>query len=148
MGLLRDFPVKLTSDTCRMATPPLVKARVDHEAHRKATTAAFPEIVEGLVSIIGRRLTAYIASVKDARALDRWMKNQRPQKDVQERLRLAYRIAALLAEADSPAVVQAWFIGLNPELDDDVPISLLRSGEIETDGKRILGAARAFATGS
>lgn len=34
---------------------------------------------------------------------------------------VAYRIAALLREKDSAAVVQAWFQGMNPHLDDVVP---------------------------
>jgi hypothetical protein len=119
----------------------------DLEAHRKATTAEFPDIVQGLVSIIGRKLTAYIASVKDTRAIDRWLTKAAPQHDVEQRLRLAYHVAAMLSSSDSSAVVQAWLLGLNPELDDDVPIRLLREGDLQTDGKRILGAARAFLVG-
>jgi hypothetical protein len=54
------------------------KLTSDLEAHHKATAAAFPKVVEGLVSIVGRKLTAYIASVKDARAVDRWIANTPP----------------------------------------------------------------------
>jgi len=93
-------------------------------------------------------LTAYIASIKDARAIDRWLHEQvRPQRDVEARLRLAYHIAARLSEFDTPAVIQAWLLGLNPELDDAVPISLLRDGDMEIDGKKVLNAARAFVAG-
>jgi len=53
----------------------------------------------------------------------------------------------MLAEFDSAAVIQAWLIGLNPELDDAVPIDLLRSGDIQYDGKKVLNAARAFVAG-
>ncbi len=127
----------------------LIKAtpRPDLDAHRKAISAEFPEIVKALVSILGRRLTAYIASIKDARAIDRWLTNAKPQKDVEQRLRLAYHVAHMLSQFDSHAVVQAWFIGLNPELNDQVPIRLLREGSPETDGRRVLGAARAFVAG-
>lgn len=98
-----------------------------------------------LHALIGRKLTAYIASIKDARAIDRWLHEQvRPQRDVEARLRLAYHIAAMLSEFDTPAVIQAWLLGLNPELDDAVPISLLRDGDMEIDGKKVLNAARAF----
>lgn len=149
MIIERDFDGILTSGGRDMATPsPSSKAQPDLEAHRRATTAPFPEVVTGLVGIIGRKLTAYIASIKDARALDRWADNSSPHKDIEERLRLAYQIAALLSSSDSPAVVQAWLIGLNPQLDDEIPISLLRSGNLQNDGKRVLGAARAFAMGS
>jgi hypothetical protein len=126
-----------------LATQP----RPDLEAHREATSAGFPQVVQALVSIIGRKLTAYVASVKDARAIDRWLQNAIPQKDVEQRIRLAYHIAAMLEKFDSHAVVQAWFLGLNPELDDRVPISLLREGDLEVNGKEVLRAARAFVAG-
>jgi hypothetical protein len=64
------------------------------------------------------------------------------------RIRLAYHIAGMLAKFDSKAVVQAWLVGLNPELDDAVPITLLREGSPEVDGKKVLNAARAFIAGA
>ena len=91
-----------------MATLPLTKPRADFAAHRRATATEFPKVVETLVSLIGRKLTAYIASVKDARAIDRWLENAKPQKNVEQRIRLAYHVASMLAEFDSPAVIQAW----------------------------------------
>jgi hypothetical protein len=147
MSKKRDFHVRVGSGEHPIATQPRVNPRPDLEAHRKATNAEFPEIVEGLVSLIGRKLTAYIASVKDARAINRWLENAVPQKDVQQRLRLAYHVVAMLSKCDSAPVVQAWLIGLNPELDDQVPIRLLREGDLESDGRRVLGAARAFVAG-
>jgi hypothetical protein len=123
-------------------------ARPDLEAYRQAVTGAFPDVVRSLVSIIGRKQTAYIASVKDARAIDRWMENASPQKDVEQRIRLAYHVAGMLRSSDSEGVVQAWFVGLNPELNDAVPITLLREGNLDTDGKRVLNAARAFVAGA
>ena len=44
-------------------------------------------------------------------------------------------------------MVQAWFMGLNPELDDAVPMTVLREGDLQRDGKRVLNAARAFIAG-
>ncbi len=123
------------------------RPRADLDAHRKATAAGFASVVEDLVQIIGRKLTAYVASIKDARAIDRWLENAAPQKDVERRVRLTYHVASMLAAFDSPAVVQAWLMGLNPELDDEVPIALLREGKLEEDGKRVLNAARAFVAG-
>ncbi len=105
------------------------------------------DVVETLVSILGRRLTAYVASVKDARAIDPWLGGVSPNAEVEARLRLACRVAVMLVGADSPEVVKAWLIGLNPELGDAVPIELLRDGDIAIDGRRVLGAAKAFAIG-
>ncbi|HEY1948130.1 MAG TPA: DUF2384 domain-containing protein [Bryobacteraceae bacterium] len=131
-----------------MAAAAFAKPRPDLEAYREATIGAFPDVVRSLVSILGRKQTAYIASVKDARAIDRWLENATPQKDVEQRIRLAYHIAGMLSKFDSNAVVQAWLVGLNPELDDAVPITLLREGNPEIDGKKVLNAARAFIAGA
>ena len=122
-------------------------ASPDLLAHRKAVSQPFPEVVKGLTSIIGRKLTAYLAAVTDARAIDRWIHHSTPNGDVETRLRHAYRVALMLSEHDSPAVVQAWLTGLNPELQDAVPLQLLREGTLERDGKRVLAAARAFVAG-
>jgi len=57
-------------------------------------------------------------------------------------------IAKTLAQSDPPSVVQAWFQGLNPLLDDRSPARLLREGDPGDAGPRVLAAARAFlATG-
>jgi hypothetical protein len=143
----RDFPVIIKSERNVMASYAPTVSRPDLRAHRKAMSAEFPAVLEGLLPLIGRKLTAYIASIKDARAIDRWVQHAMPQKDVEARLRLTYHVAAMLAEVDSPAVIQAWLLGLNPELDDQVPISLLRDGDLEANGKRVLSAARAFVAG-
>jgi len=55
-------------------------------------------------------------------------------------------VAALLAERDSRAVVQAWFQGMNPQLDDVPPARLLREGQVEDGAQAVLAAARAFAS--
>ena len=53
----------------------------------------------------------------------------------------------MIGDHDGPRVVQAWFTGLNPELNDRVPVRLLREADVETVGPEILGAARAFLAG-
>ncbi len=51
----------------------------------------------------------------------------------------------LAAEKDSPAVVKAWFQGLNPQLEDRSPDRLLREGDLDEVGTLVLRAARSFA---
>jgi hypothetical protein len=122
-------------------------SRPDLLAYREATTLEFPKLVEELTSLIGKKLTAYVASVKDTRAIERWIAGKESYKGVEERLRLAYRLAKMIGDHDGPRVVQAWFTGLNPELGDRVPIRLLREEDVERVGPQILGAARAFLAG-
>jgi len=121
--------------------------RPDLAAHREATAAAFPQVVRELTAAIGKKLTAYIAGVKDVRALDRWIDEGEPYKNTEERLRFAFRVVKTLQNYDHPSVVQAWLTGLNPELNDRVPIRLLREGDLEKVGPELLGAARAFVAG-
>lgn len=52
-----------------------------------------------------------------------------------------------MAEHDSPRVVQA-LMGVNPELEDRVPLRLLRKGDLDSIAPEILGAARAFLAGA
>ncbi len=110
---------------------------------REATTLEFSKLVKELTTIIGKKLTAYIASVKDTRAIDRWMAGSDPYKEVEERLRFAYRLAKMIGDHERPRVVQAWFTGLNPELKDRVPARLLRDEDVEGVGPELLGAVRA-----
>jgi hypothetical protein len=52
-----------------------------------------------------------------------------------------------LADADSPQIAQAWFQGLNPQLNDRSPARILREGELEEVGPAVIAAARAFLIG-
>jgi hypothetical protein len=121
--------------------------RLGLEAHRESLSAPFPELVSQLVTIIGRKLTAYIAKVKDPRAVDRWIKGNEAYGDVESRLRFAFQVVRTLNEHDSSRVVQAWLTGVNPELGDRVPVRLLREGDLNIIGPELLGAARAFIAG-
>jgi len=125
----------------------LTQPRPDLQAYWESTRLEFPKLVQELTTILGKKLTAYVASVKDTRAVERWIAGSEPYKGAEERLRLAYRLAKMIGDHDGPRVVQAWFTGLNPELNDRVPIRLLREENIETVGPEILGAARAFLAG-
>jgi hypothetical protein len=104
------------------------------------------KLLEDLTRSIGRKLTAYIAGVEDVRTLDRWIEGAAPYKSAEDRLRFAYRAVKTLEKHDHAAIAQAWLTGLNPELDDRVPIRLLREGDLEKVGPEILGAVRAFVT--
>ena len=42
-------------------------------AHRESLNLSFADLVSRLADAIGRKLTAYVAGVKDTRAVERWM---------------------------------------------------------------------------
>ncbi len=123
-------------------------ARPDFEAHVRATRSTFPAVVREMREILGARLCAYLGSVKETRAVHQWANGSRkPSTDVERRLRTALQAAAPIAAADSAAVAQAWFQGLNPQLDDRSPLRLLREGDLDEVGPEVISAARAFLAG-
>jgi len=66
--------------------------RPDLAAHREALRLPVPAIVEKLIGMIGRKLTAYVGGVRDVRAVDRWMAGGELYKDAERRLSTCYEI--------------------------------------------------------
>ena len=122
--------------------------RPDLVAYEHATRAEFPVAVKELEAILGAKLVAYIAGVTETRAVREWAEGTREAREpVPQRLRVALRLARMICDADGPEIAQAWFAGLNPQLDDRSPARLLREGELDTVGPLVLSAARAFVVG-
>ena len=104
------------------------------------------ELVGQLRELLGAQLVAYLGSVTETRAVRQWAEGTRkPPAEAIRRLRLAYQVAGLLIERDQPRVVQAWFQGMNPQLEDTAPARLIREGNPDEVGPRVLDAARSFA---
>lgn len=117
------------------------------KAYRESLTLSFPELVKRLTDVIGRKLTAYVAGVKDVRALDRWMEGSEPYGEAEARLRFTFQVVSTLLEHDSAKIIQAWLMGVNPELGDRVPLRLLREADLNSAAAEILAAVRAFIAG-
>jgi hypothetical protein len=117
------------------------------EAHREAISLPFPELVSRLSGYIGRKLSAYVAGVKDVRTVDGWIKGNAPYGDAEDRLRMAFQVVRTLIDHDPPRIVQAWLAGVNPELGDRIPVRLLREGDLNVVGPEVMAAARAFIAG-
>jgi hypothetical protein len=122
-------------------------SRPDLLAHQEAMSAPFYKLVQGLLDVLGPRLVAYLGDVRETRAVHEWASGQRSPKDpeVETRLRVADQAARILHDRDSAGVVQAWFQGMNPKLDDQAPARLLVEEPLSESGARVLSAARAFA---
>ncbi|MGH3638854.1 MAG: hypothetical protein ACRDUX_07475 [Mycobacterium sp.] len=119
----------------------------DLAAYNEAVGMTTAELVTALQSLLGAKMVAYLGGVKETRAVRQWADGTRKignAGDV-ERLRVAYRAARMVNVRDSTSVVQAWFQGLNPFLDDVSPARTLRDGDVEVDGAKVIAAARQFA---
>jgi hypothetical protein len=125
----------------------MASARPDLIAYQDAMTMSTAGLVTALRELLGAKLVAYLGKVKETRAVRQWADGDREIANpaVVERLRLAYRAAWMINQRNSKEVVQAWFQGLNPFLDERVPARLLRDGDVESDGAQVIAAARQFA---
>lgn len=105
------------------------------------------ELITQLSDELSLKLVAYIGGVRETRAVRQWAEgSRRPASETVERLRLAFQAAGMIAEAgNSAAVVQAWFQGMNPQLEDRSPARVIREGAPHAVGPEVLSAARAFA---
>jgi hypothetical protein len=106
----------------------------------------FPMIAEQLSRILTPKLTAIVCDFRDPKALARYISSeQTPRPELEQRLRFVYQVAAtLIAGGLPPEGVQAWFTGLNPDLDDHSPAEVLRSSDEEAR-RNVLSAARKHA---
>lgn len=122
-------------------------ARPGLDAFERSVRLPMPQLVSELRDLLGAKLVAYLGGVRETRAVRQWADGERGVQDPvdEQRLRLAHQVAALIAQRDSPGVVQAWFQGLNPHLDDTSPARRLRDGDLDDAGPKVLTAARAFA---
>jgi hypothetical protein len=118
-------------------------------AHEHAIRTPLPKAVGELRDLLTARLVAYLAGLSETRAVHAWADGSRSIRsaETEDRLRLALQVVGLLAEHDEPRVVQAWFTGLNPQLDDRSPAQLLRDGDLDEVGPLVIGAARACVAG-
>ena len=118
----------------------------DLEAFDAAHQLKPEELADELRRHLGVRLVAFVAGVKETRAVHEWASGSRSMNEgALRRLRVAYHVLRLITLRDSDQVAQAWFQGLNPKLGDRSPARLLRDGDLEEVGPEVLKAARAFA---
>lgn len=102
------------------------------------------EVVGTLVSVMGRKLTAYLGGAKEVRVIDTWLRGEHLDSAQEIRFRLALRIVDILLQKEHPDIIQSWMIGVNPELGDRVPLSLLRNEPLEEIADDLIAAATAM----
>lgn len=99
-----------------------------------------PELTRALDTVLGPRLVAVVAGVRQPRAVKAWERGERrPTPVAESRLRAAWRATQLLLEREAPDTIRTWFTGMDPYLDDEAPALMLRR-----DPERVVRAARSF----
>ncbi|WP_035780777.1 hypothetical protein [Arthrobacter sp. H14] len=113
------------------------------KAHRRAVEDSFPDIIGFLVDHLGKVLTSEIAGASP-QTIERWRSaSQAPTLHVERRMREAYAIFIKLSGKDASATIRAWFMGMNPQLDDVSPVEALRGDNY----RDVAAAADAFLIG-
>lgn len=115
----------------------------DAAAHQEAVRLGTADVAAFLIENLGATLAGLIAAV-NKRSVDRYAKGETsPSSEVERRLRSAFQVFQLIQSVESPHTVRAWFIGMNPQLDDVSPAEALGAGQ----AREVLAAARAFVSG-
>lgn len=128
-----------TTDLSKAVTRPRA---IQEDAHRTAMRMPIDEIVRTLQEVLGQRLVAHIAGLRDVKAVGDWARGDRaPRSTAERRLRAAFQTFRILAEVESEHTVRAWFIGANPQLEEEAPADALRNDQF----RNVLTAAASFA---
>lgn len=106
-------------------------------AHTRTIKLDIREITRRLNGSLGGTLVASLAGSKDAKLPYRWAKvdGPSPKNEAMRRLQFAYEQWTRLAEAEGEHVARAWFIGANPWLEYDTPVTAIREDRFKDAGK-------------
>lgn len=112
-------------------------------AHAQAVQDSAAEIAAFLRDHLGVQLTALLTDA-DVRTVNRWAADEgSPRETAEKRLRAAYQVFRLLEGFEASATIRAWFMGMNPQLDDLSPTEAIANDQY----RDVMSAARAFASG-
>jgi len=97
-------------------------------------------VVSRLQQMLGRDVVSLITD-KQPRTVTRWSAGDAsPTARDLQLLRDTLQVVELLAEVEGPEVTRAWFIGMNPQLNDASPAEEIAAGRV----RDVMAAARAF----
>lgn len=116
-----------------------VVAEKAYQASIDNTTA---EIAAELQNALGQKMMSFMLDVQP-RTFGEWATGKAsPRGKNNDALRHIAHIYNVLADVDDKHTIRLWFVGMNPMLDDDAPVEIIRDGQF----KAALAAARSFRT--
>lgn len=115
-----------------------------NSAHVSSVAVSPEDIVRRLAEVLGKNLLALIVD-RDLRTVTRWVQNDQLKLSAADetRVRNTFQVFSLLMSVEGEHTVRAWFMGMNPQLEDEAPAEALAAGRI----RETLAAARAFVNG-
>lgn len=122
-----------------MDAPTVSLTRRTSAAHDQAVD--LKDVIAFLNEHLGSRLLALTVGV-DHKTVGRWLTdvNRTPRFETETRLRAAHQIFRLVQQVESSPTARAWFMGMNPQLEDNSPAEAIRDGNV----RDAMAAARAF----
>jgi hypothetical protein len=113
--------------------------------HAETARMDVHQIARELVGALGPTLVAAMTGTKDRKLPSKWAKpdGPEPSADFARRLQLGHRAWRALEQAESDHVARQWFIGGNPLLGEDTPLTAIR----EDRGRDVMEAVAAFLAG-
>ena len=124
------------------STPQAEERTAEVQAHELAMSSNIRDVVRELVSALGATMVAAIGGVSETRAVKQWMTDRDPQRP--NTLRFALQLAWIIGEKSDRETARAWFQGVNPHLNDAVPLLLLRERPLSDIQGSLMSAVRAF----
>ena len=112
-------------------------------AHGRSVISDQNDTLRTLVAALGKHVVAAVFN-KDVRTIEHWLKSDLAtaalKVEDERRLRDTFHVFSLIEEVDDADVARAWFLGMDPQLDDESPIEQLAAG----NARAVLAAARAY----
>jgi len=139
----RQQLVEPSAESAGINAMPEWAERAIRDALRRAARASSAEMASYLQGLFGQKLAAVITGIDDPKTVGRWVRGQAPQEAHAARLRDAFHVAMLLEITESRETARAWFLGMNPDLDDWTPARVIADDPAK-GGKRVMQAARNF----
>lgn len=110
------------------------------DAHGSVVRLPIADAVRDLQEILGRDLVAVMTG-RAPRQVSRWSAGDcAPAWHEQQVVRDALQVVRLLQQVEDSEVIRAWFMGMNPQLDDRAPAEAIADG----GARDVMAAARTF----
>ncbi|WP_157497311.1 hypothetical protein [Leifsonia sp. Leaf264] len=104
------------------------------------TELSAQEVAQALQSVLGNELVSAVVG-KGVRTIARWVSGDgAPPLAVERKLRNVYQIVSVIEAASSASTCRAWFMEMNPLLDEEEPVEALAAGR----NREVMIAARTW----
>ena len=115
-----------------------------NSAHVNSVAVSPEDIIRRLADVLGKNLLALIVN-HDVLTITRWVQREDLKLSAADetRVRNTFHVFSLLMSVEGEHTVRAWFMGMNPQLEDEAPAEALAAGRI----RETMAAARAFVNG-